>query len=137
MLYKTSIRPVLVYALPIWFPISPTVMKEFEIFERKILRLCVGKNFKYHNKRFSNRYIYEASKVTPISVYAMRLIKNYANRAFMHSNLLIQECVNKESNFTWENTNYVSPLGINLYMSLEDIQCPEFYVSTSRGIHRG
>lgn len=38
--------------------------------------VCVGKNFQYHNKRYSNRHIYEVSKITAISVYAMRLIKS-------------------------------------------------------------
>lgn len=37
-LHKTSIRPVLLYAFPIWFSISPVIITEMEILERIVLR---------------------------------------------------------------------------------------------------
>lgn len=54
LIYKVAIRPMILYGVPIWFPISPSVASKLEMFERKVLRLCVNKNFRSYNRRFSN-----------------------------------------------------------------------------------
>lgn len=61
-LYKVVIRPVLIYGFPIWFSISPTA-RDLKIFERKILRKCVGKIYENFVKRFHNLFIYKLAEV--------------------------------------------------------------------------
>lgn len=138
LIYKISIRPVLLYAFSIWFSISPTVIKEFEIFERKILRLCVNKHFEGINKKFSNKYIYDLTKITPLASYAFGLMKRFVDSLHNLDNSLIQNVLNSQVGFSWLNTNYYSPLG---YVE-QEVACvnnvlPKFYVCKIPGAHRG
>lgn len=134
LLYKTCIRPIISYAFPIWFNISPTIMKELEMLERKILRLCIGKNFSRRNKRYSNNYIYSKSKLKRFSNYAFDILDKFNLRLEFHENAHMIEAINSQRNFGLSNTQYLSPLGF----SNEDqagITC--FYEKALAGTHRG
>lgn len=139
LLYKTAIRPVLLYGFPIWFNISPTVMDEMEIMERKILRFGIGKNFRSSGKRYSNRYIYDESGIVPIGIYACYCLERFITRVCCHENRYIRDVSAAQAGFSWSNTNYLSPLGY-LYEenSTSSVSLrPEFYNKRLVGTHRG
>lgn len=139
LIYKTCFRPVLLYGFPIWFFISPTLMNKFEIFERKILRSCVDKNFIYNYKRYSNDIIYKESGVKPLGYYVIDLIRKYVNRLFLHENNCMKEIIESQRGHSWTNTPYMSPLGIlneNIRINL-DHSLPDFFKKITPGSHRG
>lgn len=136
LLYKVCIRPILLYAFPIWFSISPTFMKKMEIFERHILRKCVERNFKTRLKRFSNNFIYDKASITPISIYAIDLLKRFADKLFYFEGNIMKDILASETEFSWSNTNYLSALGI-LREQEENISGQNFYIRSTPNIHRG
>lgn len=135
LLYKVSIRPILLYAFPIWFSISPTIMKQMEIFERGVIRKCIGKNFECRNRRFSNHYIYESSSLSPLSDYALGLMHKFIVGLELFDGNVMRDILASEDSFSWSNTNYLSAIGI-LWEQL-DIPGRNFYSNTTPGIHRG
>lgn len=139
LLYKTSIRPVILYAFPIWFNVSPIIIKEMEILERKVLRCCIGKNFETQTKRFSNRFIYNQSKVDPIGHYVFSMILRFCNRAQNHANSFIREIYDQQSSTSWSSNRYLSPMGIENEV-LPDFATsirPDFYNKGLPYTHRG
>lgn len=134
MLYKVSIRPVLLYAFPIWFTISPTLMKKMEIFERHILRKCINKNFESFHKRFSNIDIYGFSKTSSLSCYSFQLMRRFVSSLENFGGTIIPNILSIESMFNWSNINYLSCIGIS---SEDDQNIENFYVKASPGTHRG
>lgn len=141
LLYKTSLRPVFLYAFPIWFNVSPIVIKELEIFERKVLRNCIGKYFESFCKRYSNVYIYKESNVTPIGLYVCDIIRRFISRSSCHENKFVSDIFEHQKNFSWSNINYLSPFG---YMNettpsfdLSTCLRHEFYSKSVQGTHRG
>ena len=138
LIYKMSIRPILLYAFSIWFTISPTVMKEFEIFERKILRLCINKHFEDTNKKFSNEYIYNHSNIKPLASYAFGLMKKFIDSLQYLDNNIIMNVINDQSGLNWLNTCYYSPLGfVEQEIACVNSLMPKFYVSKIQNSHRG
>ena len=136
LLYKVSIRPILLYAFPIWFTISKTMMKKLEIFERHIVRKCIELNYKSRCRRFSNEYIYEKASLLPISDYAFILTRKFVERLSFFEGDIIQEILSSERRYSWFNTNYISPIGI-LQQQANDIPGRNFSLCVTPGIHRG
>lgn len=141
LLYKTSIRPVILYGFPIWFNVSPIIIKEMEILERKILRNCIGKHFQSFSKRYSNRFIYSEAKVTPIGLYVCDILNRFVERSEVHENKFIKDVFNNQKDLNWSNTNYLSPISyinelppnFDLAVSLRHT----FYSKSVPGTHRG
>ncbi|CAK9796537.1 hypothetical protein ANTPLA_LOCUS858 [Anthophora plagiata] len=78
--YKLLVRPILTYGCPIWFNISAGTMEKLRIFERKCLRVCLGKYRSPesdYKKMISNQKIYEEAKITRIDLFILRLIRNH------------------------------------------------------------
>lgn len=140
LLYKVAIRSALVYAFPIWFAISPIVAKELEIFERSILRKCIGKYYESFTKRYSNTYIYKNSSVVPFCRYALNLQRTFVDKLQFHDNALINEIFECEENINWNGVSYLSPIGI-LHECIDDDPdpyiLPNFYMTANPGSHRG
>lgn len=134
LLYKVSIRPILLYAFSIWFTISPTLMKKMEIFERHILRKCIDKNFVSFEKRFSNRDIYDFSSISPLSCYSLENLRRFVNSLENFDGTIIPDIVSSEMMFSWTNTNYLSCVGI---LSEDVHNIGNFFVKASPGTHRG
>lgn len=140
LLYKVAVRSSLVYAFPIWFTISPIVAKELEIFERRILRKCVNKNFESFTRRHSNAYIYEKSAVVPFCMYAMSLQKRFVENLATHDNFLLREIYEREQHISWSTFSYMSPVGIMCEQISTDLNpyiIPNFYGVALSGSHRG
>ncbi|KAI8128067.1 Zinc finger protein 271 [Lucilia cuprina] len=110
LLYKVTIRSVLLYGFPIWFTISPIVAKELEIFERKILRKCINKHYVSHTKKYSNTYIYDTSEVQPFCKYALRHQRVFVEKLATHENSLMNEIHELERSLQWSSSTYLSPV---------------------------
>lgn len=139
LLYKVALRPILLYGFPIWFAISPSVAKELEILERKIIRKCINKFFQTPTKRFSNVYIYEKSGVTPLCIYAMSLQRKFIEKLAAHDNILMIELLEREKDTNWLDS-YLSPVGIlnfNLDNPLDPYSASSFFQKVTLGTHRG
>lgn len=136
LLYKVSIRTILLYAFPIWFTVSKTTMRKMEIFERHILRKCIGKHFKSNNRKYSNREVYEKAGIDPLAYYALNLAKHFVDRLSFFEGSIMQDILSDEQNFNWSNTNYLNIIGI-LQEQHNSYPGPNFYSSTTPGIHRG
>lgn len=135
LLYKVAIRSSLIYAFPIWFSISPTVAKELEVFERNILRKCIGKNYENATKRFSNTFVYESAAVTPFCKYALQLQKKFVEKLPFHENCFMNDIFEAEKNISWSMFPYMSPVGI--MMEPFNDNPPDFYGKSIPGSHRG
>lgn len=132
LIYKVAIRSVLVYGFPIWFTISPTVAREIERFERKIIRKCINMNFATYTRRFSNGVLYDTSSIIPFCTYAFSLTKKFVEKLNFHDNSLLKDIYDFERNFNWSGSGYLSPIGI-----LGDETPSEFYMKSLPGSHRG
>lgn len=138
LLYKVAIRSLLLYGFPIWFSISPVVVSELEIFERKIIRKCVNKHFETPIKRFSNNIIYDAANVQPLCKYAMHHQKIFSERLQNHENSLLYDIFNAEKNLRWSDSAYFSPIAILSEITDNDSGLlPQFYTKATTGSHRG
>lgn len=142
LIFKVSIRSVLLYAFPIWFSISPIVAKELEILERRVLRRCVDRNFESLTKRYSNKFIYKKAGINPICRYALSLQKKFINRVSSHENVLLKEIFEFQRHFSWSSTNYLSPIGIinediNTDLDYDTPLLPDFFAKSVPGTHRG
>lgn len=140
LIYKVAIRSILCYGFPIWFSISPTIAKEMEKFERRILRKCIGKNFENFTKRFSNNYIYRHSEVQPFCSYSLSLQRRFVEKLAEHDNNLMNEIFQAEQDITWTSHKYLSPVGIineDIGGNPDSYMTPNFYQKTTPEIHRG
>lgn len=135
-----AIRSVLLYGFPIWFSISPVVAMEMEIFERKVLRKCVNKNYQNPTKRYSNASIYNAANIQPLCEYAMHHLKSFSEKLLTHEDSLLSDVFNAEKNIHWSESTYLLPIAIlneNISHNTDQNALPQFYVKTSPGSHRG
>jgi hypothetical protein len=143
LMYKTLIRPILVFSFPNWFSISPQIIKEMEIFERKILRNCLNMYFESHNKRFSNSKIYSAAKTIPLSQYVTKFLLKFTTKLETHPNKLIQELFDSEINIPLQNTYYPSPINIlhpdsdSCFIQTDSSHIPLFYQKVLFSSNRG
>lgn len=136
LLYKVSIRPILLYAFPIWFSISKTAMKGMEIFERHIVRKCIAKNYKSLNRRYSNSFVYEKAKLSPISFYALDSMRNFVEKLHFFEGSVVKDVLSHEQEFSWSNTQYISSIGI-LREPHNSYPGRNFYLDITPGVHRG
>jgi uncharacterized protein YlbG (UPF0298 family) len=137
LLYKQMIKPILTYGFPIWFCCSTTYAKKLELFERKILRHCLNKYYSSANRRYSNKYLYENTKIEPLMNYMCKSTIKFVEKVRSHPNQLIKSIYN-ENNLN--ESNYLSPLFIGnnpqLFQSQENL--PQFYLNKSfNSYHRG
>jgi hypothetical protein len=135
--YKQLIKPILTYGFPIWFTCSTTYAKKLELFERKILRHCLNKHYASHNRRYSKKFLYEKSKMTPLVNYMCNNSIKFIEKTRNHTNDSIKSIYN-ENNLN--ESRYLSPLFIynntNLFQNHNNL--PIFYRNrfTNR-FHRG
>ena len=100
LLYKSLVRTVITYAFPCWFTVSAQIVRDLSILERKILRLCVNRNYKSRFKRVSNIKIYKLSETQPLIRYSIGLFAKYVEKMKCSENPLINLFTNAN------NTNY-------------------------------
>lgn len=84
IMYKSLIRPIIVYGCPIWFNISPSYMEKLRKFERQCLRVCTKmyrspeSGFK---KYISNEKLYNKANITRIDNFIINIIRNHILRS--------------------------------------------------------
>ena len=82
--YLCLIRPILTYACPVWFDISPNAMVGLRKLERKILRACLNKYRQPESnfwKFISNVELYKLANIPRIDVFIIKLIRNHIKEA--------------------------------------------------------
>lgn len=74
------IAPILIYAVPVWYNQSASLMEKIRTFERSCLRACLSKFRSAHSnyQHFTtNKILYNASGIPRIDNFAIKLIRNY------------------------------------------------------------
>ena len=138
LFYKTLVRPVMTYGFPIWFNISPSVAQNMEILERKLLRLCAGKNFETRTKRFSNNFIYSDTNTVPLMRYVSLLMKKTISNFEQSENDLIIHSLASPTGSSWDGVGYLSPLGIlSVDLDAPVLEPLEFYNRAIPNQNRG
>ena len=143
LLYKSLIRPILAYGFTSWFKISPTVAKEFQIFERYILRNCVHKYRRPGGKWYRNSIIYDESEIKPLLSYLSELAIKRIHSFRYHENPLIRNLYSENINFNLEERYYASPISLANPNSLQLLQLnnneflSDFFRRSSHVIDRG
>lgn len=102
--YSLLVRPILTYAIPIWFNQSAYTMERFRVFERSCLRSCLKKyrsassNFQ---RMISNKEIYDEANIPRIDNFMIKLCRDYfANNKEIKGNDII-------TNLCTVNENYI------------------------------
>lgn len=99
--YQSLIRPILTYGCPIWYNVNPSNMELLRKFERKCIRHCIGKFRKLGNDHhyFSNKTIYEESKINKIDSFIIKLTRNYFNKLSEIENSLVLQLANYDMDY--------------------------------------
>lgn len=77
-MYKSLIRPIITYACPIWFNISPSIMEKLRVFERKCLRTCTSlyrTPQSDYKKYVNNKMLYSKANIIRIDNCIIQLIR--------------------------------------------------------------
>ena len=136
-MYQSLIRPIITYACPIWFNISPSYMQKLRIFERKCLRSCTKLYRSSHSnyiKYVSNKKLYNAANIIRIDNFIIHLIRRHILRCTKCTvnNLIMGPCFPNDVYIVQcLNTGFVPPeafiyLDKNGYIQNQD-QVPLFY----------
>lgn len=83
IMYQSLIRPIITYACPIWFNISPSFMEKLRVFERKCLRTCTSlyrTPQSDYKKYIDNKMLYTKANITRIDNCIIQLIRNHIIR---------------------------------------------------------
>ena len=74
-----------------------------------------------------------------MSFYVIDLIKNYINRLILHENIVLKEIIASQRDYSWTNTNYLSPFGLQNENIVYDLanSSPDFFKKTYPDTHRG
>lgn len=107
LIYKQLIRSCIGYNFSIWHTITPAVMSELEILERKVLRACTGLYRRVGGKYYHNETVYEQANIPLLRDFLFQgLVKQMGNIA-THSNSLVSQLPNE---FSRANLERLSPL---------------------------
>lgn len=123
--------------LVLYFPNSGQVVRNSRT---QVLRKCVNKSYISQEKRYSNTYIYNTSRVVPFCKYIQSHQKKFVEKLETHENLLMNEIYQMEKHISWPESYYLSPIGI-LNEPATDVNneytLPPFYSKSAPGNHRG
>lgn len=72
LIYKMIIRPIMLYAAPIWCSVAPTTIKSLQIFQNKCLRLALSED---RYARVSS--MHDRANIPPIADYVKKLSKKF------------------------------------------------------------
>ena len=71
-IYCQIIRPIITYAAPVWKNISKQRKKEFQVFQNKTLKMCLGLHPRTHTT-----YVHEKTNIPLLSEYIEKLDQNF------------------------------------------------------------
>ena len=87
--YQSIIRPIITYGCPIWFNVSAGAMEKLRLFERRVLRACLGKyrtEISNYKLRISNYDILNEAQIPRIDSFMIKLNRNYIKRSIYYQN---------------------------------------------------
>lgn len=87
--YLCLIRPIIAYACPVWWNISPCYMEKIRSFERKCLRICLNYYREPHDnfkKRTKNQKIYKIAKIPRVDIFLIKLTRNHIKKSINNNN---------------------------------------------------
>lgn len=135
LIYKQLLRPVIGYSFPVWYTISKAAMKELQLFERKMLRICTGLFFdQQRQKHFSNQRLYEEAKIVPLDQYLLLSAKKIVGNIANHPNQLIRRMTAQERH---PEPRYLSAMEIPVRIPMDNAEAVTFYADTESAFHRG
>ena len=93
--YTLLVRPVIMYAFPIWFNLSASMMERIRIFERSCLRACLGKyrsETSEYKRYISNAELYRIANIPRTDNFGLKLCRKYhAKLPKIENNRYIQQ----------------------------------------------
>lgn len=96
-LYRQIIRPILTYAFPIWFWISSHQMERLRMWERRVLRTCLGlrKGFMVNGsyRSTSCRTIYDKTGFDRIDLFMMKGAEKFVEKSVLLENEIVAEAL--------------------------------------------
>lgn len=84
LLYKTVIRPVLMYACPVWGQCAATHLNKIQVTQNRLLKMCLTLP-----RTFSTNLLHERSKVELVKHFIARLRQNFLINCSTSENPLI------------------------------------------------
>lgn len=104
VLYNQLIRPRLTYAFPVWISASKTAYQKLILFERKILRVITGLFRKDYFVNGYRPYVSVEELHSQIDIVTLienleNITLNYLDKYEIHNNPLIQENLNRQSEY--------------------------------------
>lgn len=89
------VRPIMTYAFPSWFTISPSEMEKMRKLERLCLRACLNKYRtpeSEYTRYYKSKIIYDEANITRIDNFCIKLTRNHINSTKrIENNPLISE----------------------------------------------
>lgn len=113
--YKQILRPIFMYAFPVWFNISKTTMNNLKIFERKCLRNCTGLFMRHNKKYYSNKTIYKEANIEELDIFLIKQALKFLNSLELSENTLIQNILSEivNTNDKFQSVNHIKFLHDN------------------------
>ena len=139
MIYKQVVRSVISYGFPIWFYISPTLMEQIRLFERKCLRYSLGQQayrLDGAGRRvfIRNEELYSRCDIEPIDQFLMKLGYRTTLRLENSNNSIIKNIFDKDRR-RFATPRYLSPIKFRSLVDsqlMTDFYTSEFQRSTTR-----
>jgi len=98
--YKQIIKPIALYAAPIWMQVSKAQINKIATLERKILRACTGLYRKPNSvKYYSNAMLYETSKINPIEDDLVKHSLKFIDKEKMNGNSTLKYCIRLDEDY--------------------------------------
>ena len=107
LLYKQLIRACMTYSFPIWHAISPPVMRELEMTERKVLRTCTGLHRRPGGRYYRNEALYNVSNTPQLRDFMFESLVKQMATISTHTNPIVAQIPHA---FDREILRYLSPL---------------------------
>lgn len=133
-LYKALVRPAFTYAFPVWSSISSHQMERLRAFERKMLRICLGKFRKPNGHYYSNQQIYGWARIERVDVHLLKVAFRFFDKASFSNLEIVKEFFRGGSQLTgFRHPIFIinHPANFNLYddsgrLILYHYRCSDF-----------
>lgn len=88
LLYKSIIRPILLYSAQTWGLCAETHLKKVQTFQNGTLKMCLNLP-----RRFSTNELHNLANVEPIKIFRDNMIFNFTNNCRFSENSLIRQLI--------------------------------------------
>lgn len=115
--YCLLIRPIITYAIPLWFNQSASSMERIRAFERACIRICLRKHRSTesnYRKFISNQKLYDEAQIPRIDNFMIKLVReHHASAKKIESNKIIRDLCDFNDSYIEKGmrTGYIPPIG--------------------------